>query len=384
MPLFKSKKSKPSLAAPAPYDNSGAWPAGGPDRGPNELHAAPHHLPPPAGAATHARAGLAANDEIQTDEEVPNKPYKYAPELSKTRISVGGLPVNVFGLSELTPSTSRALRPRVPDVAVVIHMHGRGGSADKEERIVRHLWDCVNRSRARTQRQGAPPSSDQAGGDQREFLLVSFDARNHGHRLTDAVGQKGWKQGNKRHALDLYSMIRGTAQDVSHLVDMLPSYLFPQSDREVVQWCVTGKSLGGHAAWHVLANDPRVTVGVPFIGCPSYANLLADRTKTSFVTNGPPYVPHALAQLVRQTDPASSPYWEHDARVNPFYGKKICICSGANDKLVPWRCSREFVENLVVGPTQRPSDGLKVVLVEGAGHEVTEGSERSDLAAGQR
>jgi dienelactone hydrolase len=31
-----------------------------------------------------------------------------------------------------------------------------------------------------------------------------------------------------------------------------------------------GVSLGGHAAWQVLFNDPRVTAGVVIIGCPDY------------------------------------------------------------------------------------------------------------------
>ena len=41
----------------------------------------------------------------------------------------------------------------------------------------------------------------------------------------------------------------GTAQDVSYLIDFLPSYLFPSNERPIAQWLIGGKSLGGHATW---------------------------------------------------------------------------------------------------------------------------------------
>ncbi len=86
--------------------------------------------------------------------------------------------------------------------------------------------------------------------------------------------------GQHTSCMDLYGMIVGGARDASFLVDFLPAYLFPQDDRTVAEWVITGKSLGGHAAWHVLANDPRIKIGVPFIGMPDYSRLLASRTRT--------------------------------------------------------------------------------------------------------
>jgi hypothetical protein len=100
-----------------------------------------------------------------------------------------------------------------------------------------------------------------------------------------------------------------TAADVSHIISFLPSYLFPQDDRIISVNCVTGKSLGGHAVWHVLKDDPRVTIGVSMIGMPDYERLLEFRTKQSFKTNGPPTVPGSLKKLVRQRDP---PYCGYD------------------------------------------------------------------------
>ena len=46
----------------------------------------------------------------------------------------------------------------------------------------------------------------------------------------------------------------GTAQDVSFLIDFLPSYLFPRGERTISQWVCAGKSLGGHSTWIVLRN----------------------------------------------------------------------------------------------------------------------------------
>ena len=55
----------------------------------------------------------------------------------------------------------------------------------------------------------------------------------------------------------MYSILSGTARDVSTLIDYLPSYLFPDDDREIIDWGVAGVSLGGHAVWHCLAHGTR-------------------------------------------------------------------------------------------------------------------------------
>lgn len=301
-------------------------------------------------------------------ERFPARPFKYAPNLSKTKMDIGGLPVNIFGLEELTPASSRALAPTPPDLCIAIHMHGRGGSADNEEKIVRQIWDRVNRSK----KQYIQQSQGQQSNSTFEFLVVSFDARNHGHRTTNEIGQKGWKQGNKAHAMDLYSMIVGTAQDVSFLVDFLPSYLFPYDERKVINYAVIGKSLGGHAVWHVLAKCDKIKIGVPFVSCPDLARLFAQRAPKSFVTNAPPYIPASLSSLISQIDPASLPYDTPDPSRNPFWGKRICICNGNEDRLVPWSCAEKFVQRLIVGPQNIQRNNLRVVLQEGIGHEVTE------------
>lgn len=334
MPLFKSKKSK------LKKQNGSST----------------------QGETTSKVAPRSANE----GEGFPSRQFKYAPQLSKTKLDIGGLPVNVFGLDELTPSSSRSSAVPPPEVCLAIHMHGRGGSADNEEELVRHLYDRVQRS------------AQERGLATKEFLIVNFDARNHGHRMTSEKGQQGWKQGNQHHAMDLYSMIVGMAQDVTLLVDFLPSYLFPYDDRKITQFVVTGKSLGGHATWHVLSNDSRITIGVPFISCPSYAALIADRARTSFVSSGPPHIPASLSNLISRIDPASQPYDSFDSKQNPLWGKKVCMCSGEADKLVPWRCAEKFVRGLVTGEPQGEREQMssfRLVLLPNVGHTVTDASE---------
>ena len=304
---------------------------------------------------------------LPNDAEV-QKPFKYGADISKTQIDLAGLPVNVFGLDELTPATSRASAPPPPEVCVVIHLHGRSGSADNEEKIARQLWDRIDRDKETARRQ-----LPNVTGRQRDHLVLTFDARNHGHRMTNELGQKAWKQGNDRHALDLYGMIVGGARDTSFIIDFLAAYLFPHDERSVAEWVVTGKSLGGHSVWHVLANEPRVRIGVPFIGMPNYNRLLASRTKTSFVTNGPPYVPASLKGLVSKIDPSQTAYDSFDPNQNPFWGKKICVLSGKLDKLVLWDWNEDFLKSLVVGEPSGPRgemQGLRIHQRDGVGHEV--------------
>lgn len=44
----------------------------------------------------------------------------------------------------------------------------------------------------------------------------------------------------------------GTCQDISFLIDFLPSYLYPHGERTVERWMLAGFSLGGHATWYAL------------------------------------------------------------------------------------------------------------------------------------
>jgi hypothetical protein len=40
------------------------------------------------------------------------------------------------------------------------------------------------------------------------LIAVSFDQRNHGTRQVDALANEAWRQGNDRHAQDMFSCFR--------------------------------------------------------------------------------------------------------------------------------------------------------------------------------
>jgi len=153
-------------------------------------------------------------------------------------------------------------------------------------------------------------------------------------------------------------------------------------------WAVAGVSLGGHSTWHCLKDDPRVTIGIPIIGCPDFLTLMTARahhfagsTLSADNPTGPPAFPISLIAHITKTSPAPPltktstittaipySYTDLDARINPFIGKKILILSGAADRLVPWSTSERFVETLQVGPNGRK----EVFVQEGVGHDCTE------------
>lgn len=353
--LFSSLKPRPrAIHFPLSLSLCAQWP-------PRQPRKMPFGLKKKASRSAKSNTAPSSPTRESPPLPVPNRSFRYGASVSKTKVNVGGLPVNVFGLEQLTPRPSRASAPPPPPVCVFIHLHGRGGSADNEEQLVRHLYDSATRQ-------------DLERPAKRDCLAISFDARNHGHRVTNSLGQQGWKQGNAKHAMDLYAMMLGTANDASFIIDMLSSYLFPHDERRVEPWVVSGKSLGGHATWHCLANDPRVHIGLPFIGMPDYTALLHDRTRSSFVPNAPPTVPASLKSLITRVDPARRGYDSWDPQANPFLGKKICVCSGADDPLVKWNWNQPFLDALVLGePDARGNmPGLDVYLQPGVRHEVTD------------
>lgn len=111
--------------------------------------------------------------------------------------------------------------------------------------------------------------------------------------------------------------------------------------------------------------DPRLTLGVPIIGCPDYLTLVAERAQKSGVQFEPPYMPTSLLNFIHKEDPVASRYDATSSSENPFFGKKILVLCGGKDQLVPWSASKQFVEGLHVGD----KGAKKVVVVPEAGHE---------------
>jgi len=196
-------------------------------------------------------------------------------------------------------------------------------------------------------------------------MVITFDQRNHGKRTVDQRANLGWSkkadQHNKHHAVDMYSTMIGALKDVSFLIDVLPSYIFPHDERIIGEWVLAVFSLGGHATWLGLRHEPRIRIGIPICGTVDYLALTERRAEKLGIPRTAPYFPESLRALVRAYDPVVAP-------PGTFAGKRILALVGADDTLVPWSASRAFVEALDVGERGKK----RVVVLSGVKHEYTD------------
>lgn len=236
------------------------------------------------------------------------------------------------------------------------------------------------------------------------LIAAAFDQRNHGSRLVDKLHNEAWRQGNPRHAQDMFSCYHGTATDVSQLIDHLESYIFhtpSPSSPSITNHFALGISLGGHATWHTLLAESRITAGVVGIGCPDYTRLMTDRARLSklpsYTSTSPPGseflgskdFPRALQDAIAQFDPAGllmpgsfNPVGE-DPEASPaaikrfktlarerLSGKKILNLSGRDDKLVPYAAGKPFLDvfKQVLAEDKSLDIGFEDVLFDGVGH----------------
>lgn len=243
------------------------------------------------------------------------------------------------------------------------------------------------------------------------LIAVSFDQRNHGSRLVSPNANEAWRGGNERHAQDMFSCYNGTALDTSQLLDHIEAYIFPEAadKRRITQNVVFGISLGGHAAWQVLMQDPRFSAAIITIGCPDYTRLISDRARLSkrqtwLKTQGRDFVgstdfPSALAEVVNKYDPVgllwgaglptrrSGQEHLHDQLTDQekttllplmtrtLANKRILNLSGGADKLVPYAAGKPFLDWLSKavdrnGFFESADCVLEDIVVDGIGHEV--------------
>ncbi|KAL2261248.1 hypothetical protein VTK26DRAFT_4519 [Humicola hyalothermophila] len=272
---------------------------------------------------------------------------------------MAGLLVDVYGLSELPAATTRVSclwlhHPRLQE---------RGYMADIAARCV-GAW--------RVGRGEAEESGSGGGNGRRGLIALAYDQRNHGSRLVDARANEAWRQGNERHAVDMFGVVEGMVADQKVLLDLVEGYLFADGKRKIDQHLALGISLGGHSVWQLMFAEPRVTAGVVVIGCPDYMHLLTDRARLSKLStysaedNGASFLgskdfPTSLVEACKKADPKAM-FFGADAvpaattasgSVNAvarqifqerLRGKKFLLCSGGADKLVPYRCAEPFLQ----------------------------------------
>ncbi|KAL6721420.1 hypothetical protein ACLMJK_000523 [Lecanora helva] len=304
-------------------------------------------------------------------------PKRPPPLISKYEYFIAGIYVTVYGLKELIPATTQGRK-----VACIWLLHPRLQTHKCMEPLaasIIHEWNEKVLKSTHDRR-------DKVG-----LIAASFDQRNHGSRGVDPMANEPWTKGNKNHARDMFSIYHGTALDVSSILPLLPAYIFgPQPTVSVNEafWTIShnfvlGVSLGGHAAWHCLMHEPRITAAIIIVGCPDFTRLMADRAMYSRLDSwvaadglgpgarflGSAHFPSGLMDAVQQADPVGMMLGEPAMRtallnVNTLYGagtnqamrdvmvqkmrkyfggKSILNLSGKADKMVPYRCSETFI-----------------------------------------
>lgn len=318
----------------------------------------------------------------------PNPPCS----LSKKTFCIAGIITTIYGLEELDGG--------IKDVACLWLLHPR---LQSQECMAPVAASTINAWREEKQK----PKRGKTLG----LICISFDQRNHGSREVNALSNEAWRGGNKTHAQDMFASYHGTAIDTSHLMNYVSSYAFPISQHSIVNHLVLGVSLGGHAAWHCVIHDPRITTAVIIIGCPDYVNLMSDRARLSklatWTSTDPPGssflgsidFPAGLVEAVEKYDPAGLLLGEIASRDDNFYkrnptaseqkrllplmkrslqGKRILNLAGGADKLVPYKRGEPFLRWLknATASTGWFNEGGVVfedIVFDGIGHDMSPG-----------
>ncbi|KDN71812.1 hypothetical protein CSUB01_04213 [Colletotrichum sublineola] len=293
------------------------------------------------------------------------------PDVSKTTLPMSGLLCDVYGLEELA-------RRQASSVSCLWLHHPR--LRTKED-----MGDFASRVIARWEEMSSSSSSSAAGNGAgsggRALIAVAFDQQNHGTRTVSPTASDSWREGNATHALDMWAMVSGMASDTTALIDVVEGYLKLELARRCAdegwkmdQHLVLGVSLGGHSAWQTMFREDRVSAGVIIIGCPDYMALLSDRAKKSKLATfsadddgasflGSRDFPPGLVASCLRYDPKGMLFGtgavpttaegvpeDERRRLRAALGrlrvggKKFLVCSGAEDKLVPYKMSEPFIE----------------------------------------
>jgi hypothetical protein len=112
------------------------------------------------------------------------------PAVSRKTFTIAGILTTVYGLDELSPT--------VEPVACLWLLHPRLQTQETMAPVAAqtiHAWN----GRIRAGKAGKSPKG---------LIAVSFDQRNHGSRLVDKLANEAWRQGNPRHAQDMFSCYR--------------------------------------------------------------------------------------------------------------------------------------------------------------------------------
>ncbi|KAK9370608.1 Alpha/Beta hydrolase protein [Lipomyces kononenkoae] len=255
------------------------------------------------------------------------------PRSSETNVNIAGILVHLYGVKELTLAQAQ-------DTTVLFTVHGRTRSYKDSEQIAHQLLHSLGKK-----------------GHSRGLVIATFDNRNHGIRKIDDLSIHAWDKGNAKHAQDMLSMIDGISTDIQTIMTYLESYvcdLFTPT-----QYIASGVSLGGHVVWNLLAEDARIQVGIPIVGCPDLTSLLINRlgnyTSVNQIPDGTKEWPKSIEKL----------YALRDARVAAISSKKVLVLNGAVDRLVPDKFTKPWTEKYAA------NNDVKYIVQTDTGHFVS-------------
>lgn len=107
--------------------------------------------------------------------------------VSQIVYAIAGISVTVFGLEEL--------RSQATEVACLWLLHPRLATQERMTDIAASTITDWN-----TKTKDTPTAKG--------LIAVSFDQRNHGARIVNPLANEAWRQGNPRHAQDMFSIFR--------------------------------------------------------------------------------------------------------------------------------------------------------------------------------
>jgi pimeloyl-ACP methyl ester carboxylesterase len=258
---------------------------------------------------------------------------------SKDTFGVCNLQVHVYGLDRI--------KTKSPDnLTIVTVLHPRGYDWRHSEIVSHELLHYYY-----------------SHGGSQNVIAVGFDLWNHGSRRTDKDRNLDWMNGNKSHAQDLLTMIQGSAQDASLVMDVLPAYLPFCVVGKGIRHVVTGASLGGHTCWRVaqIRGKAKLHAMAPMIATPYLSLMLLRRLKYQVPGDNGAAV-HLSAShdhhMVSARNARSKlgkeaqKYWPESLHelalsldsLNVEDGIKVFILNGENDPSIPPKYSEQFYE----------------------------------------
>ncbi|KAG5944629.1 hypothetical protein E4U59_007052 [Claviceps monticola] len=306
--------------------------------------------------------------------------------VSKETMNMAGLLVDIYGLDQAPPPS----RPCPLTCLWLLHPRLRSRSS---------MQDIAERTLAAWQQ------TYQYGARRRSLIALAFDMPNHGSRKVCETSNLDWEEGNLSHARDMVNAVGGGAATMSLLMGLVGFYTGRVA--EVDAHVCLGWSLGGHTAWWSLFGEPRLDGAVVVVGCADYISLMTERHKESPLPTPSPflgsvYFPSDLVTEIQRVEPKARLFGataapppspplsaSEQARLRDLLdakvrGKKILVCSGGDDKLVPYARSAPLLAVLkdAVRPGGWYENGgfvLEDKVYEGVGHKFSEDMVRDSV-----